>query len=423
MAGGEPVGAAARGEEDGDAGDQKRLRQALDDGVEQVAEVGLGAQAAAKLDQRLAIVVALAVENAVNALLDGALDGIEERRGDDDGGDQTVETRARQPGVDQRGSDGHQEEVKAEQGSGGQGVGDAALEDEVDVHEAIADDRPGKRERQHHQQDQSQVADQVGDGDVREEGDDVDKGERGHGHEGAAGEPLELLAAERHLGAPVVQVEHDRGEHVVEVEVGEGRLLETMGEQPGGRPGLEGVDLQADNAAGGQVGEGDQDLILAAAAVSFIRKGLREVQEESRLQRAGDDVAPVHHLVEQVELARVEERVHHEGREAKDVEVQRVGRGPAAEEDIEADAEVDQRDQPEAGIDAAVRGFQDDGNIDAEAVPGDDVVRGAVNLGAEELADQRSNARDFLLVDREQQIALLDAGALARAVDRNPLSH
>ena len=63
------------GEEDGDAGDEQGLRQALDDGVEQGAEVGLGVEAAAEVDQGLAVVEALLVEDAVDAGLDLRLSG------------------------------------------------------------------------------------------------------------------------------------------------------------------------------------------------------------------------------------------------------------------------------------------------------------------------------------------------------------
>ena len=66
-------------EKDGDAGDQQGLRQALDDGIEQGAQIGLGVEAAAEVDQRLAVVEALLVEDAIDACLDRALERIEER--------------------------------------------------------------------------------------------------------------------------------------------------------------------------------------------------------------------------------------------------------------------------------------------------------------------------------------------------------
>ncbi len=76
-------------DEDGDAANQKRLGEALDDGVDQGVQVGLRGDATAKLDEGVAIVVALLLEEPVNAGRDSALDGIEEQSGDDYRGHQT----------------------------------------------------------------------------------------------------------------------------------------------------------------------------------------------------------------------------------------------------------------------------------------------------------------------------------------------
>ena len=78
------LGAAAElrfgldGEEDGDAGEQQRLRQALDDGVDESAEVGLGVEGAAEVDEGLAVVEAAAIEETVDARLNDALERIED---------------------------------------------------------------------------------------------------------------------------------------------------------------------------------------------------------------------------------------------------------------------------------------------------------------------------------------------------------
>ena len=56
---------------------QQSLRQPLHNGVHQSAQVGLRVQAAAEVDQRLAVVEALLVENAVYPRLDHALQWIE----------------------------------------------------------------------------------------------------------------------------------------------------------------------------------------------------------------------------------------------------------------------------------------------------------------------------------------------------------
>ena len=68
------------GDEDGDASHQQRARQLLDDRLEQRLEIGFGTEAAAELDERLAVVVAMAVEGAVDPALNTALEGIEDGR-------------------------------------------------------------------------------------------------------------------------------------------------------------------------------------------------------------------------------------------------------------------------------------------------------------------------------------------------------
>jgi hypothetical protein len=86
------VAAPLIGEEDCDACHQQRVGQAVDEGIEQRAQVGLRIQAAAEVDQRLPVVIALAVEDAVYAFLDGALQRIEQLRRDHDGRDQAPHT-------------------------------------------------------------------------------------------------------------------------------------------------------------------------------------------------------------------------------------------------------------------------------------------------------------------------------------------
>src|SRR5258708_6348219 len=76
------------GKENGNTRNQQRAREPFDNGVEQSFKVGLGTEAAAKLDQGLAVVVFLAVERLVDPTLNPSLKRIEDRGGTDDGDDQ-----------------------------------------------------------------------------------------------------------------------------------------------------------------------------------------------------------------------------------------------------------------------------------------------------------------------------------------------
>ncbi len=137
---------ALGGEEDGDASDEKGLGETFDDGVEQGAEVGLGVDAAAELDQGLAVVEALLVEDAVDAGLNGAFERIEDDAGDDDGSQQSPDAEVGEAGVDDLTCESDDAEVNSDQSGGRQGIGDAALEDEIDVHEPVTDDGPAEGE-------------------------------------------------------------------------------------------------------------------------------------------------------------------------------------------------------------------------------------------------------------------------------------
>ena len=103
-------------EEDGDARHQERAGQALDDGIEQGIEICFRAEAAAKLDQCLAVVVALAVKGAIDPALDAALERVEDGGGDKDGDPESPSAYGLwQAVVNQYSGQGDDAEVAAEQ--------------------------------------------------------------------------------------------------------------------------------------------------------------------------------------------------------------------------------------------------------------------------------------------------------------------
>ena len=116
-----------------------------------LSQIGLRTQAAAEGDQSLAIVVALAVEDPVDPVLNSAFERFEKLGGDDDGGDQAPRARARQAGVHHLRREGDRTKIKADQRSRRQGVGDATLEDQVHVHQAVTDNGPAEGQGQKNQ--------------------------------------------------------------------------------------------------------------------------------------------------------------------------------------------------------------------------------------------------------------------------------
>ena len=161
-------------EKDGHARNHQRLRQPLHDGVQQPPEIGLRTESTAKGDQRLAIVIPLMIKHAVHPVLNGALERFEQLRRNDDRSDQAPYARTgKKAGMHQLRRHRYRSQVQTNQRSRGQSVGDAALEDEVDIHQAVANDRPAKSKRQKDEANARKFDQQAGDGYARKIGNDV----------------------------------------------------------------------------------------------------------------------------------------------------------------------------------------------------------------------------------------------------------
>ena len=325
------------------------------------------------------------------------------------------------------GRGGNDGEVEGDEGGGGEGIGDAALEDEVDVHEAVPDDGPGEGKGQ---EDEGEADDVLEDGvyrDVEQEGNDVEQGEGDDGDQGAAGKPLELLALERVFRAAGAQEEECGGGDVVEGHVGHGDLVEAVLEGLGGGPEEDGSGLEGGEVDAGEVEQGGEDGAGGAAGgIGWsVREGDGEVEEERGLEEGREDFRPVDDLVEGVEFAGVLEGVEDEGGEAEDVEVGGFGCGPAAEEDVEADAEVDEGDEAEAVVDGTVGGLED--NFDGElwragsegagvGGSGDGVGGLAEDAVAKDLALIGGDTGGEAVIDGLKDVSGADSGALAGGV-------
>src|ERR1700691_2467653 len=94
---------------------------------------------------------------------------------------------------------------------------------------------------------------------------------------------------------------------------------------------------------------------MLAYKLAFLGKDENEMQEKSRLQHSGTDVAPVDCPVEIVQLAGVLEGIGNERDEAENVEVRRAGSSPAAQQNVESNAEVNECDQPQPVVERTLR--------------------------------------------------------------------
>jgi hypothetical protein len=152
----------ADSQQHGDAGNQKSARQLLDDRVKQGLKIGFRTEATAKFDQRLAVIVAMAVKGAVDPALRAALEGIENRGRNQDGDDQTPGAHGLRHGVvHQNGDQRDDAEVAAQKQSCGQRVSHAALEDQVGIHQPVADNGPTEGQRQNNLREAGEIRQQL----------------------------------------------------------------------------------------------------------------------------------------------------------------------------------------------------------------------------------------------------------------------
>ena len=206
----ELVGLVGVRQEDGDPVHQQGARQTVDDRAQHLVEIGLGIQVAAELDQRFAVVVTFAVEELVEILLHPVLERIEQQRRDRDGDHQADRSDAGEVLVEQHRSHADGREVRGGNRAGSDGVGHAALEDQVHVHQAVAEDGVAEGQRQEDQRQHGNLHPQPGHR-AEQVGDDVEERERRDRQNRAARHPLHLLPQDRRFGMAVAVPQREGG--------------------------------------------------------------------------------------------------------------------------------------------------------------------------------------------------------------------
>src|SRR6202022_4698627 len=108
---------------------------------------------------------------------------------------------------------------------------------------------------------------------------------------------------------------------------------------------------------------------MLADKAAFLREGQDEMQEQRGLEQPGRNVAPVDGPVKLVQFSAEFEGVENERDQAEHIEVRGTRRRPASQQDIKADAQVDQGDEPKPEVQRALGGNQDDGRIQRDGLP------------------------------------------------------
>ena len=114
-------------------------------------------------------------------------------------------------------------------------------------------------------------------------------------------------------------------------------------------------------------------------------------------------------------------RIENERDDTENVEVSALGRGPASQQNVEAYAEIDQRDQAQAAVERTVGGSQNQRRLYRDALPNQRVVGFRPDANAIELALLTADVGYIPAIDGQQPIPELDSSFLAGAIGIDPL--
>src|SRR5579862_8761715 len=145
------------------------------------------------------------------------------------------------------------------------------------------------------------------------------------------------------------------------------------------------------------------------------------MQEQRRLQQPRRDVGPEDDPIEVVQLSGVVERVKDERDQAENVKVRALRRGPAAQQDVNTDTQVHQRNYAQRQKQRAIRGGEDERSFKGNAVAHQRISRLRPDTHRVELTLESADVSDVLALNGYQAVAGLDAGLLSGTVGLDPL--
>ena len=401
-------------QEEGHVLDAQRAHQAVSHGFQHVLDVGLRTQLPGELDQRAAVIVLVLVkEVAVQQHLNPVADGLE-----DEGGHEDQRHHGRTGQFIQAAHREDQAVEDAEHGERGQRVDVALLEDDVHVHQPVAQDgvAPGER---HQDQCQHRHAHHRARDHPQQIGADIKDGERQHAQHHAVAQPLELVAQRGVVGAAVLQGEHAGAQQVDRCQVGQPGLVEQPAhlEQRGGRAdhARTRAHIRQEDEGGRHVEQ--RHLPLASQPVAALGEVQAEVQEDGGREQAGGDVGKVDELVEIVELAGVVETGQDERNQAEDVEMAGLGCVQPAEINEQSDGQVGDADNVlvETGR-IGYRLADDHLGFGFHVMAAEDVLGAGVGAQPDQDLGDLDGAFDGRAVDADQNVARADAGVFGRTV-------
>ena len=244
-----------------------------------------------------------------------------------------------------------------------------------------------------------------------DEGHGVKKHEGENPGESATGDPLQLLAQDAARRAAITEQENEGGHEKVHRRAGVIRLVEPdAGLQR--RNKIEkthgDVDVYEKNQGGNAVDEGQ----LGRQAAAPLGKNEREMHQQRRLKKHGDDVGPVNGPVERIQFAGVVKGVENEGDQAENIKVDGARRGPAAHKNEQADKEINEPEDAQIVFNGGRLFGRDGDQLDVEYFSGalDLVARLEILAQLPERPGDLRRAVDFGGIDGADDVTALDAG-------------
>ena len=305
-----------------------------------------GSDFTGELEESHPVIIALAIEEPVQARLDPVDHRLEEESRDDNGQDPAAATEGGEICAEEVGGKGDQAEGDSHDRGGGERISDAAPEDDVHVHQTVSNNRIAKSERKEDQRQHRKVH-PSGRNEAQRIRHRVKCCERNDGQKRPSRHPFELLLEQRGLG-PAIAIQQENGPRQ-EVRRQINQL--TGVQDPPHRERRQGhfqnplrdQEVSREQQRSGHI---DQRIHIRTAGEKCraFRKTKAEMQEHRRLQYPGQDVEPIDGRIEQVQFPGVGQRVEREGSQTKDVEMKGLGRGPPADQNKSPDEEVQKPD-------------------------------------------------------------------------------
>ncbi len=180
---------------------EQRLRDTIHHRREHWVKAHLRSERAAKLNQCAAIVQAVSVKKAVQARLNPVAKRLKQKCGHHNG-DHSAHHPGRPRGVEQRSDRGHNRDVDGHHAAARGRISETSLEDNVHVHQAVANDGVSETQRDEHQGNRREIHPRAGHN-PQEKGRDIKEQKWNNAGKRSPGHPLQLLPQDAGRGTSI----------------------------------------------------------------------------------------------------------------------------------------------------------------------------------------------------------------------------